>query len=83
MPGLWQQQLFPPSEEARGAISSVLQRKLATGSDGTSGHFVRGAQVFGLADLFRGLGAAHTAADLYELFLSVRAFAYVRARTRP
>lgn len=75
-PGFWQQQLLPShgAEVSRGAVSTILHT-LAVGSPGTGGHFVRVAQVFGLADLLQELGVAHAR--------SVQACTHLRSHPQP
>ena len=78
-PGLWQDQFFPPHAADPGAVSTVLSKP----ASGGSGHLLRMAIVFGLADLFFDYGMAHSCAELYRVYRQLRIFAYTRMPTTP
>ena len=77
-PYMWHEQFrSPQGDEAReGAVTTILRK----GSHSRT-HLGQVAIVFGLAELFHDLGEERTAADLYEVYISARIFAHVRAKT--
>ena len=78
-PGMFHDQFYPAHTEDQDAISTVLTQPA---SGGNTGHSVRVAITFGLADLFYDYGDKFNAGELYQLYKKLRVFAHPKEKTK-